>query len=66
MVQAKQIKSEKERIKHKRTKKLLNCTQIFLFMWVKQATEKEKKKKKKKKKIQQPHNSLLDEYAGWT
>lgn len=34
-----------------------------MFMWVKQATEKEKKKKKK---IQQPHNSLLDEYAGWS
>lgn len=36
-------------------------------MWVKQATEKEKEEEEEEevKKIQQPHNSLLDEYAGW-
>lgn len=36
-----------------------------MFMWVKQATEKEKEEEEEVKKIQQPHNSLLDEYAGW-
>lgn len=65
MVQAKQVTSEKERIKHKRTKKLLICTQIFFVHVGETSNRKGKKKKKKKKKIQQPHNSKLDEYAGW-
>lgn len=49
MVQAKQIKSEKERIKHKRTKKLLNCTQIF-FVHVGETSNRKGKKKEEKEK----------------
>lgn len=63
MVQAKQVKiRERENKKTKGHNKLLNCTHKF-FVHVGETSN--RKGEKEGKKIQQPHNSLLDEYAGW-